>query len=79
MTVIDKAVKWAVEIAGDDTHQYNQDVRWGTHYDCSSFVISAYEQAGVPVKTKGATYTGDMKEVFLNWLVKSKDEFWENI
>ena len=66
MTVIDKAVKWAVEIAGDDTHQYNQDVRWGTHYDCSSFVISAYEQAGVPVKTKGATYTGDMKEVFLN-------------
>lgn len=66
MTPIDKAVKWAVEIAGDDTHQYSQAVRWGTHYDCSSFVISAYEQAGVPVKTNGATYTGDMKAVFLN-------------
>lgn len=33
--------------------------------DCSSAVISAWEYAGVPVKTKGASYTGNMEEVFL--------------
>lgn len=64
-SVIDKAVSWALSVANDDTHSYSQSVRWGPHYDCSSFVISAYEQAGVPVKSDGATYTGDMKAVFL--------------
>lgn len=64
--IINSAVQWAVDIANDDSHQYSQRTRWGPHYDCSSFVISAYEQAGVPVKTNGATYTGDMKEAFLN-------------
>ena len=63
--VIDKAVNWAIEIANDDTHSYSKDIRWGPHYDCSSFVISAYEQAGVSVKSNGATYTGDMVDVFL--------------
>jgi hypothetical protein len=28
-------------------------------------VISAFQQAGIPVKTNGATYTGDMKSAFL--------------
>lgn len=59
------AVNWAVKIANDDTHKYSQESRWGPDYDCSSFVISAYEQAGVPVKSDGATYTGDMKPIFL--------------
>ncbi|MCI5891816.1 MAG: hypothetical protein MRZ66_00200 [Clostridiales bacterium] len=62
---INKAIEWAISIANDDNHRYSQDTRWGPHYDCSSFAISAYEQAGVPVKTDGATYTGDMKAVFL--------------
>lgn len=64
--VINSAVEWAVDIANDDSHGYSQSVRWGPHYDCSSFVISAYDQAGVPVKSGGATYTGDMKRVFLD-------------
>lgn len=61
---IEKAIAWAVGIAGDETHGYDQEKRWGPDYDCSSLVISAFEQAGVPVKTNGATYTGDMLEVF---------------
>lgn len=66
MNKIDKAVEWAVAIANDDTHGYDQVNRWGNpDYDCSSLIISAWEQAGVPVKTKGATYTGNMKKVFL--------------
>lgn len=66
MTKIESAVTWAIKIANDNSHGYSQQNRWGNpDYDCSSFVISAYEQAGVPVKTKGATYTGNMKSVFL--------------
>jgi len=33
--------------------------------DCSSAVINCYQVAGIPVKDKGATYTGNMKNAFL--------------
>ena len=60
------AVDWVKEIAADDTHGYSQTSRWGDpNYDCSSFIISAFEDAGIPVKDAGATYTGNMKEAFL--------------
>lgn len=56
------------KIATDDSHGYSQDSRWGNpDYDCSSLVIQAWEQAGVPVKTAGATYTGNMYNIFLKW------------
>ena len=51
--------------AADDSHGYDQSNRWGPDYDCSSAVIAAWELAGVPVKTNGATYTGNMRGVFL--------------
>ena len=57
---VEKAVTWAVNIANDDTHGYDQTNRWGKDYDCSALVISAFEQAGIKVKTNGATYTGNM-------------------
>lgn len=63
--VIEKAVSWALTIADNPGHGYDQLHRWGADYDCSSLVISAYEQAGVLVKTQGATYTGNMRPVFL--------------
>ena len=63
--VIQKAVKWAYDIANDSKHGYDQILRWGNDYDCSSFVISAYENAGVPLRKNGATYTGNMREVML--------------
>ena len=57
MVVVQNAVNWAVAIANDASHGYDQTNRWGPDYDCSSFVISAFKQAGVPLT---CTYTGDM-------------------
>ena len=58
---VEKAIKWAVGIANDDSHGYDQASRWGNpDYDCSSLVISAFEQAGIKLKSAGATYTGNM-------------------
>ena len=63
---IERAVKIMEMWADDATHGYDQQYRWGERgdYDCSSAVISAWELAGIPVKTKGATYTGNMYSVF---------------
>lgn len=62
---IEKAIAWMLNIAADNSHGYDQDYRWGPDYDCSSFCITAWQEAGVPVKTYGASYTGDMRAVFL--------------
>ena len=66
MTKTEKATQWMENLARDDSHGYDQDSRWGVDYDCSSAVITAWETAGVPVKTKGATYTGNMYDVFIS-------------
>lgn len=63
---IEKAVTWAVGIANDNSHGYDQGSRWGPDYDCSSLLIQAWENAGIPVKTNGATYTGNMYNVFVD-------------
>lgn len=62
-TAISQMETWAV----DDSHGYDQQYRWGERgdYDCSAAVIQAWELAGVPVKSNGATYTGNMRGVFL--------------
>lgn len=62
---IEKAVTWALQIAQDPVHGYDQTRRWGPDYDCSSLMISAWQQAGVKVKDTGATYTGNMLPAFL--------------
>lgn len=59
------AMDWAIAVAADNTHGYSQQTRNGNpNYDCSSFVINAYEAAGVPVKEAGAGYTGNMRRSF---------------
>lgn len=63
MTIPEKAVEWALKIADDNSHGYDQTGRWGPDYDCSSLVISAYKQAGVPLT---CTYTGNMRSDMLN-------------
>lgn len=63
--IIDLAVSWALETANGSGHGYDQARRWGPDYDCSSFVISAWDAAGVPVKARGASYTGNMRGVFI--------------
>ena len=73
------SVNWALNVANDDSHGYSQSSRWGnSDYDCSSFVISAWDEAGVPVKDAGANYTGNMREAFLStgqfeWIQGSPD------
>ena len=63
---VKSAIDWALKTANDNLHGYSQNTRWGNpNYDCASFVISAYEAAGIPVIEAGATYTGDMRAAFL--------------
>lgn len=56
---------WAELIAKDDSHGYSQSSRWGQpDMDCSALCILAAEAAGIPVRTYGATYTGNMASAF---------------
>lgn len=67
MTKTEKAIQQMEAWARDNSHGYDQTYRWGERgdYDCSSAVIQAWQNAGIPVKSKGATYTGNMYQVFL--------------
>lgn len=65
MTAVEFAVQWAITIAQDESHGYDQINRQGPDYDCSSLVINAFDRAGIPVKANGATYTGNMKNAFI--------------
>lgn len=60
--VVEQAISWAISIANDNSHGYSMTSRWGPDYDCSSFVISAFRNAGVNVGS--ATYTGNMRSQF---------------
>ena len=62
---INRAVAWAIGIAEDNSHGYDQAKRWNPDFDCSSFIISAWQEAGVPVKSSGASYTGNMYYAFI--------------
>ena len=64
---IQSYVDFAVNIANDNSHGYDQNDRMGAHgnYDCSGLVISAVEKAGIKVKEAGATYTGNIQQAFL--------------
>lgn len=64
MSKIDIAVANALAIANNSKHGYDQSSRWGPDYDCSSFLITVWQDAGVPVKTAGASYTGNMLPAF---------------
>ena len=66
-TAPEKAVEWAKQIAADNSHGYDnrEGHRWGPDYACSSLIIQAYEQAGIKVRTAGATKTANMRGIFL--------------
>ena len=64
MTKIEKYTSFMEKIAADQSHGYSQASRWGTpDYDCSSLVIDALERSGIPARSNGATYTGNMHGV----------------
>lgn len=65
MGKIETATQWMIDLANDDSHGYDQTSRWGPDYDCSSAVITAWEYAGVPVKSNGAAATGSMYSPFI--------------
>lgn len=67
MSTVEKAITWMESTATNNRHGYDQQYRWGERgdYDCSSAVITAWQLAGIPVRTKGATYTGNMQPVFM--------------
>lgn len=60
--IIEKATSWMEKTAKDPKHGYDQIYRWGEKgdYDCSAAVITAWGQAGVDLKSDGATYTGNL-------------------
>lgn len=66
MSKMDNAVAQAIDIAEDDSHGYDQVDRWGNpNYDCSGLVIGCCEDNGIPLRSAGATYTGNMRQAAL--------------
>lgn len=61
--VIEDYTNRAIAIANDNSHGYSQQNRWGPDFDCSSMVIQCLQDAGIPAKDRGATFTGNMREV----------------
>ena len=63
---VEQFTQQAINIANNNKHGYSQYNRWGNpDYDCSSLVITVVQNSGIPVKTNGATYTGNMYQAFL--------------
>lgn len=66
MNKIEIYVNEIIKIAKDDKHGYSQKNRNGTpDYDCSSLVISCVDKSGIPVKSHGASYTGNIYNAFI--------------
>lgn len=62
MSKIEKYVGYAIDLAVDNSHGYDQTNRNGPDYDCSSLVNYVVKKAGIPIK---ATYTGNMLDDYL--------------
>ncbi len=62
--IIKKAVAWAVGIANDNIHGYDQAHRDGPNYDCSSLMSWSYYNAGLNTRPGYTPATGTMYEVF---------------
>lgn len=66
MSVIETAVNWAIGIANDNSHGYDQGSRDGPNYDCSSLLSWAYHNAGLNTRPGYTPATGSMYSVFTN-------------
>lgn len=67
MGKVENYTQQAISIANDNKHGYSQHKRWGNpDYDCSSLIITVVQNSGIPVKSNGATYTGNMYRPFIN-------------
>lgn len=76
---VESAVLWALQTADSEAHGYDQPTRdGGTDYDCSSFVSTAFRQAGFSIPTPSpSTYT--MRSAFASagftWLAGAGYDF----
>lgn len=61
---IEDAVQWAVRIANDDSHGYDQVNRWGPDYDCGTFVTTAYRESGIDIGGGTAVNTMVMEQLY---------------
>ena len=62
---VEAATTWMEHLAEDESHGYKWG-GWGPQdYDCGHAIITAWEESGVPVKARGATYTGNMQPAFI--------------
>ena len=61
---IEKAVKWAIDIANDNAHGYDQVRRNSPDFDCSSFVATALNYGGFNVPI--VAYTGNLLKHLLS-------------
>lgn len=77
MSIAEMAIVQMEQWAKNPLYGYDQTYRWGEKgdYDCSSAVITAWDKAGVPVKSAGATYTGNMYNAFISCGFKDVTNF----
>ncbi len=62
--IVENAVTWAIGIARDDSHGYDQTHRDGPDYDCASLVCWAFYNAGLNTRPGYTPATFTMYEVF---------------
>lgn len=76
--VTNTAVQWAEYIAENDDHGYNDGYfsRWGpTDYSNITFVVTAFDRAGLQLKKDGAKKVGDLYDAcILNGFLDVKEE-----
>lgn len=69
---VEDAIQWALDIASDNSHGYDQAYRWGPDYDCSSLVYEAFRVGGgfdLPVNSGyTGSMIGDFTRVGFTWL-----------
>ena len=66
MGKVENYTQEAIRIANDDRHGYSQYNRDGNpDFDCSSLANHVVNNAGIPVKKYGATYTGNMYRAYI--------------
>lgn len=66
MSIIENAINWALGIAKDNSHGYDQTHRDGPNYDCSSLISWAYYNAGLNTRPGYTPSTSTMYKVFKN-------------
>lgn len=64
MPNLEQAIQWAIRIANDDSHGYDQVHRNGPDYDCSSFVSTALKIGGFNISE--SCTTRNLRSALLN-------------